>query len=262
MRYRDLELWAGEWFPRVRFHFSRTGCRSRRVWYYWPSGPGGQCSGHRPDAGRGDRGPTYADRGPAADRRRAAAGRGVTGRRGSLRGSRSDPDQDGRPVDRTGPNGPAIQQAGTGAVAALQAQDTTNASQLAGVAAQQQASSPTSQARRGVQAVGNHIFKQEPTTTTTTSPTPPLPKCNPSEEISKLTKELAEVNNEIEEQKKKLKEIEKLPITDTRRLDFDRESARINAKLAGLINSALECGYKIAYDPDRGFEIVPNSRGR
>jgi hypothetical protein len=160
------------------------------------------------------------------------------------------------------PKGPAIQQAGTGAVAALQAQDTTNASQLAGVAAQQQASSPTSQARRGVQAVGNHIFKQEPTTTTTTSPTPPLPKCNPSEEISKLTKELAEVNNEIEEQKKKLKEIEKLPITDTRRLDFDRESARINAKLAGLINSALECGYKIAYDPDRGFEIVPNSRGR
>ncbi|ORW05932.1 hypothetical protein [Mycobacterium kyorinense] len=110
---------------------------------------------------------------------------------------------------------------------------------------------PISAALRGVR------FAPLTPTTTTTTPTPPLPKCDPQEEIPKLTKELAEVNKEIEDQKAKLKEIEKLPLTDPRRLEFDRESARINAKLAGIINSALECGYKIVYDPDHGWEIVP-----
>jgi hypothetical protein len=51
---------------------------------------------------------------------------------------------------------------------------------------------------------------------------------------------------------------EKSDNPNPRRLDFDKESAHVNAKLAEIINSALECGYKIAYDLDHGFEIVPD----
>jgi hypothetical protein len=95
-------------------------------------------------------------------------------------------------------------------------------------------------------------------TTTTTSPTPnPFPQCDPQEEIPKLTKDLAKVNEEIKDQNEKLPGIEKLPLTDERRKAFNTESTRINFDLLQIVNKALECGYQVILTPDGVFQLAP-----